>query len=255
MAAALAAPLGARPTPVHLIAHRGGVVDAEHPENSLAAVDEAIARGYWMIEVDIRRTGDGHAILQHDPTFLRYYGDPRPVAQLTWREVSALRATPGGRSPLSFEQLCAHCEGRMRLMLDIKEPDAPPPFHEGLAATLERHGLLDTTFVLNAGGAEAFWRMRARLMRNAAGLRTAIAAGERAADACALFEVAGRLDEPDVRFAQTHGVMVVAALNTFRYRAAGVDDQLGAARDAARLLALDVRHFQIDSIYEHHLRR
>lgn len=45
------------------------------------------------------------------------------------------------------------------------------------------------------------------------------------------------------------------ALNTFRYRMAGVDDQQGAADDASRLLALGVRHFQIDSIYEHHLRR
>lgn len=254
MAAALATPFGAATTPVHLIAHRGGIVDERHPENSLASADAAIARGYWMIEVDIRRTKDGRAVLQHDPTFLRFYGDARRVAELTWREVAALRAVPGGRSPLSFDRLCAHCAGRMRLMLDIKEADAPPPFHEALAETLDRHGLLDTAYVLSTGGADAFWRAKGRLMRNADGLRAAVAAGERVADAYALFDVAARLDPAAVRFAQTHGVVAVAALNTFRYRMAGVDDQRGAAEDAARLLGLEVRHFQIDSIYERHFR-
>ncbi|HEY8548380.1 MAG TPA: glycerophosphodiester phosphodiesterase family protein [Vicinamibacterales bacterium] len=248
-------PLLAAADPVHLIAHRGGVVDDQHPENSLASLEAAIARGYWMIEVDIRRTKDGRAILQHDPTFQRYYGDPRPVAELTWAEVSRLRAEPGGRSPLAFEELCERCAGRIRLMLDIKVNDQPPGFHEGLAATLARHGLLETAYVLSSGGADAFWRTRCRTMRGTDAIRTALAAGDPVARTGALFEIAGRLTEPAVRLAQEHGIPVVAAINTFRYRMAGVDDQEGAAADAARLLTLGVRHFQIDSIYERHFRR
>src|SRR5688572_16882286 len=50
-----------------LIAHRGGVVEDKNPENSPSAIEEAISRGYWMIEVDIRETKDGIAIAQHDP--------------------------------------------------------------------------------------------------------------------------------------------------------------------------------------------
>lgn len=240
---------------VHLIAHRGGIVDEAHAENSPSSLEAAIDRGYWMIEVDIRRTKDGRAILQHDPTFERYYGDGRSVAELTWNDVSALRATPGGHSPLSFEELCTRCSGRTRLMLDIKVSDQPLAFHENLARTLDDHGLLETAYVLSAGGADAFWRASSRTMQNEAGLRAAISAKERVDDAYALFDVAARLTASAVHLAAEHRVTVVAALNTFRYRMAGVDDQQGAADDASRLLALGVRHFQIDSIYEHHLRR
>jgi glycerophosphoryl diester phosphodiesterase len=54
---------------IHLIAHRGGIVDDTHPENSPASVEAAIQRGYWMLEVDIRRTRDGRAVVQHDANF------------------------------------------------------------------------------------------------------------------------------------------------------------------------------------------
>ncbi len=53
---------------MRLIAHRGGVVDAERPENSAEAITAAIERGYWMIEVDVRRTKDGEPVLHHDST-------------------------------------------------------------------------------------------------------------------------------------------------------------------------------------------
>jgi hypothetical protein len=46
-----------------LIAHRGGIVDESHAENSPGSIEAAIKRGYWMLEVDIRRTRDGEPIL------------------------------------------------------------------------------------------------------------------------------------------------------------------------------------------------
>src|SRR5688572_25789169 len=110
-----AAASGATAAGIHLIAHRGGVVDAGRPENSAAAITAAIGRRYWMIEVDVRRTRDGEPVLNHDATLQRYYGDARRPEELTWSELKALRANPGGGSPVHFEQACAMCKGRMRL--------------------------------------------------------------------------------------------------------------------------------------------
>ena len=62
-----AAAIRAAEQPVRLIAHRGGIVGDEFAENSPASVEAAIKRGYWMIEVDIRRTKDGRAIIQRIP--------------------------------------------------------------------------------------------------------------------------------------------------------------------------------------------
>jgi len=42
----------------YLIAHRGGVVDGNIPENSLRAIKTAAERGYRMIEIDMRLTKD-----------------------------------------------------------------------------------------------------------------------------------------------------------------------------------------------------
>jgi glycerophosphoryl diester phosphodiesterase len=67
----------AAPMPLRLIAHRGGIVDDIHAENSRGSIEEAIKRGYWMIEVDVRATLDGEPVLQHDATLERFYGASR----------------------------------------------------------------------------------------------------------------------------------------------------------------------------------
>ena len=56
---------------LELIAHRGGVVNSKSPENSLKALNEAINRGYYMVEVDVRLTKDGVLITHHDKDFKR----------------------------------------------------------------------------------------------------------------------------------------------------------------------------------------
>jgi glycerophosphoryl diester phosphodiesterase len=48
-----------------VIAHRGAWGDL--PENTLEAFEEAIRLGADMVEVDVRRTSDGHLIAYHDP--------------------------------------------------------------------------------------------------------------------------------------------------------------------------------------------
>ncbi|MBI2838210.1 MAG: glycerophosphodiester phosphodiesterase family protein [Acidobacteria bacterium] len=50
---------------VKLIAHRG--VRSVAPENTLAAIEAAIAMGLDYAEVDVRTTADGHLVLLHDP--------------------------------------------------------------------------------------------------------------------------------------------------------------------------------------------
>lgn len=256
LAAALAVPLigTARQPDARLIAHRGGIVDEAHPENSVSSMEAAIARGYWMLEVDIRRTGDGVPILQHDATFERYYGEARKVGEMSWAQIRELRSRPGNRRPQTFDEMCARAAGRIRLMLDIKDSGHPPAFHESLARSLSRHGLLSGTWVLSDGGAPEFWGERAKTAVNRRGLLAAVERGERVADTRVLFEIAGTLDQAGIALAREHGVTPVAAINTFRYRMAKVDDHLGARTDAARLRAAGVAHFQIDSIYERYLR-
>jgi glycerophosphoryl diester phosphodiesterase len=51
------------------VAHRGA--SAAAPENTLAAIDAAIAMGAWAFEMDVRLSSDGVAVLMHDGTMER----------------------------------------------------------------------------------------------------------------------------------------------------------------------------------------
>lgn len=242
---------GADDDRIHLIAHRGGIVDDAHPENSPLSLEAAIERGYWMLEVDIRRARDGRAVVQHDATFQRFYGDPRAVADMTWAEVQQLRATPGGTAPMSFDDLCARCAGRIRLMLDIKENDAPDEFHQDLIASLRRHRLLDTTFSLSGGRLPVLAGSTVAEAADRAALTTAVERGEKVSTRRFLFELASVFDADALRLARQYQVTPVAAINTFRYARQGDGAWKAAEADARRLLALGVRYFQIDSVYQH----
>jgi len=70
------------------IAHRGDPF--AHTENTLDAFAAAVAAGADMIELDVRRTRDGHAVVVHDPTLERIWKVRRRVAELTLADVRQL---------------------------------------------------------------------------------------------------------------------------------------------------------------------
>jgi glycerophosphoryl diester phosphodiesterase len=242
--------IGAQQEPLRLIAHRGGVVGAKRAENSRASLSEALERGYWMIEVDIWRTRDGHPMLHHDATFARYYSDDRRVAELSWEEIRGLRASTDGSAPIDFEQACAIVSGKARLMLDVKGGAHPDEFYARIGECLTRHGLLRDTFTLGADRMKPRFWGKIWMSTDRKGLRAAAERGEPVDRHYFLFELGRVLDAEAVALCRAKGVTPVAAINTFRYHEEGVDDRKGAERDVRKLLALGVRHFQIDSVYE-----
>jgi myo-inositol-1(or 4)-monophosphatase/deoxyribonuclease-2 len=74
--------------PPRLVAHRGA--PRVRRENTLPAVAVAEALGAEMIEVDVRRTADGVAVLLHDETLGRLWGDARRVYDVDWCDVARL---------------------------------------------------------------------------------------------------------------------------------------------------------------------
>lgn len=59
-------------------------------ENTLPGVAVAEALGADLVAVDVRRTADGVAVLLHDATLGRMWGDPRPLAEVPWCDVARL---------------------------------------------------------------------------------------------------------------------------------------------------------------------
>jgi glycerophosphoryl diester phosphodiesterase len=82
-----------------IVGHRG--VPTLHQENTLAGFTRAVALGLDAIELDVRLTRDGRAVVFHDANAVRMTGVRRAIADMSWDEVSRLRvqavlATRGG---------------------------------------------------------------------------------------------------------------------------------------------------------------
>lgn len=108
-----------------IIAHRGESRDA--PENTLAAINLAWARGARAVEIDVMRTADDRMVVFHDNTTERICKAPGSVRD---RSYSALRRLDAGRwknskwtgerIPLLAETLKT-MPARCRLFIEVKD--------------------------------------------------------------------------------------------------------------------------------------
>lgn len=96
------------------VAHRGDW--SEHRENTLEAFAAAVDGGADMIELDVRRTADGRAVVLHDATLDRVWRVAHRIADLTRAEVVALGIP-------DFEQALASIPAPVQVMVDYKDED------------------------------------------------------------------------------------------------------------------------------------
>lgn len=71
------------------VSHRGDWRSA--PENSLQAIQRCIDLGVDIVEIDVRKTKDGHLILMHDKTVNRTTNGRGKVSELTLKQIKDLR--------------------------------------------------------------------------------------------------------------------------------------------------------------------
>ena len=82
-----------------ICAHRGA--NETHPENTIAAFEEAVRLGAQMVEFDVRMTKDNKLIIMHDSSVDRTTNGAGLVEELTWNEVRILDA--GGWKSKKFK--------------------------------------------------------------------------------------------------------------------------------------------------------
>jgi len=238
-------------TPVKLIAHRGGVVDDHHPENSASAAQEAIRRGYWMLEMDLQESKDGHLLVHHDD-FEKSFGVRKVPREMTWAEISKLRAVEDGSRPLEFHEYAALCKGKVQLMIDTKGPSHPRSFYESAERTLRDNGLLEGAYFIGTSEARAYFKGKSRISVDREELQQKVDAGEETSRLYFLFEHGTTLDEKGLALAKRAGIPAVVSINDFHYK--GRDHMQGAHADIVRLRRAGLTCFQIDSTYDIWLR-
>lgn len=232
-----------------LIAHRGGVVSADIPECSLAAIRAASQFGYDLIELDIQESVDGEPIVFHDDSLEEACGVAGTVATLTAKELESITFSANGepiphlRDALS---LCA-AEG-LGIMLDIKS-DGGGVFFGRIIGLLDRYQLTRATLCIgNPASVRPYFGDRIMLRVSDKEL-----ASLEADDASALtgefwFGLPRKLPSEMVAKYHKRGLLVIPALNTFRYDAQS--HLVDAEADSIRLRNAAVDGFQIDSVYQ-----
>ena len=112
-----------------IIGHRGSA--GTKPENSIAALREAIEAGADMVECDVRLTKDGVPILAHDFHLLRTHHKVDLIALHTLKELRHL--TAGSESPVvTLEAALKECVGQIMLNIELKQRRAVEPTLEHL---------------------------------------------------------------------------------------------------------------------------
>ncbi|MBU5625497.1 glycerophosphoryl diester phosphodiesterase membrane domain-containing protein [Oscillibacter sp. MSJ-2] len=107
-----------------VVAHRAGA--AFGPENTSAALEEAIVSGADMAEIDVRQLKDGTLVVVHDANFRRTAGVNLAVEDADYDQVkqldvgSAYSTRFAGEPVPTLEELLLSAKGRIRLMIELK---------------------------------------------------------------------------------------------------------------------------------------
>lgn len=106
---------------VFVVAHRGDW--RNFPENSLEAIESAIAMGVDIVELDVHRTADGELVVCHDRTINRTTNGKGKISELTLEYIRSRNLRAGHhivtryKMPTLAEALDC-CKGRVLINLD-----------------------------------------------------------------------------------------------------------------------------------------
>lgn len=124
------------------LAHRGlSQHQSGIDENSIAAIEAALAAGATHVESDTHATKDGTAVLFHDDNLERVAGIKSDIAELEIQEIKAIKLLNGSTIPTLSEVFDRFPD--LYLNLDIKSEHAIEP----TVRAIEAHGAHDRVLV------------------------------------------------------------------------------------------------------------
>lgn len=151
------APLPRLRHPIAVIAHRAG--RGIRPENTLAAIRNAIQIKVDYVELDIRATRDGKLVIMHDGSVDRTTNGTGAVKELNLATIRALdagskfSAAYAGEKVPTFEEVLALCRGKVHIYVDHKEA----PTAQVLAA-IKKQGMEKQVVIYNGTEGLLEWK-------------------------------------------------------------------------------------------------
>src|SRR5687767_7161049 len=116
-----------------VVGHRGS--SADHPENTLVAFEAALAAGADAVELDVRLTADGEAVVLHDAEVGVVTDGSGLVHAMTLREIKRLRV--GGEEIPTLGEVLVALSGRAVVNTEIKNLPGEESFDSPREAIVE----------------------------------------------------------------------------------------------------------------------
>jgi glycerophosphoryl diester phosphodiesterase len=166
---------------VQITAHRGGAGVA--PENTLAAIRQAIEDRTDWIEIDVQESKDGVVMVAHDSDLAKVARNPVKIWEATAEELRAIdigvyfgEEFKGERMP-TLEEVLQMCKGRVRVNIELKYYGHTQELENRVTELVERFKM-ESEIVVMSLESKGIEKVKSLRPDWTVGLLTAVAAGD-----------------------------------------------------------------------------
>ncbi|MEO1981565.1 MAG: glycerophosphodiester phosphodiesterase [Fuerstiella sp.] len=130
---------------VEVMAHRGSSHAA--PENTIAAIKQAIEDGTDMVEIDVQETADGVVVVFHDSDFMKLSGSKLKIWDATMDDLQDMDIgswfAPDFRDERvpTLAEVLKVCKGKIGLNIELKYYGHDDQLEQRVAEIVEEHGM------------------------------------------------------------------------------------------------------------------
>jgi len=138
---------------VLVVAHRGAAGAA--PENTLAAVRQALDDGADWVEIDVQETRDGEVVVVHDSDFMKLAGNPLKVWEGDLSEIQQIDIGSwfdprfSGERPPTLRDVLETVRGRSKLVIELKYYGHDEQLEQRVVEIVEDAGMADEVVVMS----------------------------------------------------------------------------------------------------------
>lgn len=164
-----------------IVAHRGA--SAVAPENTMAAVRQAIADGADWVEIDVQETADDQVVVFHDSDFMKLAGNPLKIWDATLPDLARIDIGSwfdpkfGDQRVPTLAQVLEECRGRAGVMIELKYYGHDRQLEKRVVDIVEACRMTDEIVIMSLKR-EAVEKMKALRPNWQVGLLMSVAAGD-----------------------------------------------------------------------------
>lgn len=211
---------------VKIIAHRGASKVA--PENTMAAVRQAIADGADLVEIDVQETADHEVVVFHDSDFMKIAGRNLKIWDATMSDLQSIDIGSHFGPEFSdqrvptLDAVLAECENKIGVVIELKYYGHDENLEQRVADIVDARGMAENVMVMSLK-LNAVRKMKQLRPNWKVGLLMSVAAGN--------------LKDLDVDFLAVNAAVVDRALIRAAHRR-GREVYVWTVNDAATMSAL-----------------